>query len=561
MTSSPTFTRRQVLQVGALFSGGALALTAAQKTLAAPNPPPALRDWAETTPRPVTAPPLPPLGVIVGNRLAFGMRPGDLAAFNALGSSDEARMQAYVDQQLNPSGIDDSACDARITAQGFTTLGKTLAQLWADHVVNNSQGWSYRILPLEETIQATFIRAVYSQRQLFEVLADFWHNHFNVYGWHSYVSPVFVHYDRDVIRAHILGNFREMLESVATSTAMLFYLDQYISQSGGANENYARELLELHTLGAENYLGVRNPFTVPTDPNGVPIGYVDNDVYEAARALTGWRVDYSSWEPGVGESGLFLYYQPWHDRSNKFFLGNYLPADQPDMKDGHDVLDAIAAHPGTARFIARKLCRRLVSDTPPQALVDTAAAVFQANSSAPDQLKQVVRTILLSSEFRGAWGQKMKRPFEAAAAILRALDAEFVPTNDFDWTFEQMGQPLFGHIPPNGYPDEKEDWSGTTSMLHRWRLANYAVEGWIDGTTVDSLSQMPNTIKTPNAIADYWIDRLLGRAMHPAENRAEIVEFIAQGRNPDFALPDDDIAECLPRLAALLTMTPDFQLR
>jgi len=374
MPSSTTISRRQALNVGALLVGSSLGFSLASLGRAAP-PAPFLRDEGRSpTARPVGTPPLPPLSQVALNRLAFGPRPGDAAAFEALGGSDTQRLQAYVDQQLNPALIDDSACEARLAAQGFTTLAKSLAQLWADHVVNNESDWNYRMLPLTETIRATFIRAVYSQRQLVEVLADFWHNHFNVYGWHYYVGPVFVHYDRDVIRAHMLGNFRQMLEAAAKSTAMLFYLDQFISQAGGFNENYARELLELHTLGAENYLGVRDPFGVPTDPDGRPVGYVDNDVYEAARALTGWRVDYSSWEPGVGESGTFLYYQPWHDRANKFFLRQYLPADQPEMQDGYDVLDALAAHPGTARFIARKLCRRLLRDDPPQALVEAAAA-------------------------------------------------------------------------------------------------------------------------------------------------------------------------------------------
>lgn len=269
---------------------------------------------------------------------------------SALGATPEARLQAYVDQQLNPQAIVDSDCDARLAAAGFNTLGKTLEQLWADHVVNNDD-WSYRMLPFTETEKTTFIRAVYSKRQLFEVLADFWHNHFNVYGWHYYVGPVFVHYDRDVIRANMLGNFRAMLEQAARSTAMLFYLDNYINQAGGFNENFARELLELHTLGAENYLGVMDPFQVPVGDDGIAIGYVDNDVYEAARSFTGWRVDYSTWEPGVGQSGAFLYYPPWHDRANKFFMHQYIPADQADMKDGQDVLDIIAHHPGTARFI------------------------------------------------------------------------------------------------------------------------------------------------------------------------------------------------------------------
>jgi len=372
---------------------------------------------------------------------------------------------------------------------------------------------------------------------------------------------VFVQYDRDVIRANALGNFRQMLEEMATSTAMLYYLDNYINQVGGFNENWARELLELHTLGAENYLGVMDPFSAPVDENGIPIGYVDNDVYEAARCFTGWRVDHSSWESGVGQSGTFLYYPDWHDRANKFFMQQYIPADQAPMKDGRDVLDAIAAHPGTARHISRKLCRRLVGDSPPQDLVDAAAAVFMAHQDSSDQLKRVVREIILSEAFRTTYGEKIKRPFEIAVTMLRITKADFTPSDVFGWYYDDLGQPLFSHPAPNGYPDLKEDWTGTTSMLQRWQLCNALIEGWAYGTSINLLSQMPVSTRTPTAIADFWIDRILGRAMHPAENRQEIIDFIAQGSDADIDLPDDLIAERLPRMVALILMSPDFQYR
>ncbi len=553
-----TNSRRQ-----ALHSGGALAAALALRAFQPDAPPRPLRQPAELqeAPRPVGDPPLPGLDVIALTRLGFGWRPGEREAFQALGATPEARLAAYVDQQLNPQSIADAVCDARLSAAGFTTLGKPLLQLWADHVVNNSDDWYYRVLPFIETEKATLIRAVYSQRQLFEVLADFWHNHFNVYGWHYYVAPIFVHYDRDVIRANLLGNFRVMLGAMARSTAMLFYLDNYINQAGGFNENFARELLELHTLGAENYLGVMNPFDVPVGDDGVAVGYVDNDVYEAARCFTGWRVDYSSWEPGVGESGAFLYYPAWHDRANKFFMRRYFPADQADMQDGEDVLDMLARHPGTARFIAGKLCRRLIGDNPPQDVIDAAAAVFLANTAAADQLKQVTRAILLHPAFSATWGDKIKRPFEAAASMLRAMDADFSPSDDFGWAFENAGQPLFGRIPPDGYPDHKSAWIGATSLLQRWRLCSMILEGWLEGVSANLVSQMPASLRTPNAIADWWISRLLGRAMHPAENRQEVVDFIAQGRNPDFDLPLDMIADALPSMVGLILMSPDFQLR
>ncbi len=289
-----------------------------------------------------------------------------MEVFNALGSTDEERLRAYVTQQLNPETIDDSDFESRFTAAGFETLFKTQDELYFDHIANNQYDanddvyWEWYAKPAYELIDATFLRAVYSKKQLVEVLADFWHNHFNVYFWQDEGVPLLVSYNRDVLRAHMLGNFRQMLEAVATHPSMLYYLNQNNSSDAGPNENFARELFELHTLGAENYLGVRDPNTVEKDANGIAIGYVDNDVYEAARALTGWRVDDDiyEYEDGVEKTGRFIYYKPWHDRFNKLILGKYIPADQPDMQDGRDVLDLLAYHPGTARHISRKLARR-----------------------------------------------------------------------------------------------------------------------------------------------------------------------------------------------------------
>ncbi len=310
-------------------------------------------------------------------------------------------------------------------------------------------------------------------------------------------------------------------------------------------------------MGTENYLGVMNPNDVPVDENGIAIGYVDNDVYEAARCLTGWSFDYS----GTGDTGMFEYKPDYHDRANKFFLKNYIPADQADMQDGIDVFDFLASHPGTARHISRKLCRRLISDDPPQTVVDAAAQVFIDNVSSPDQLKQVVRTILLSTEFRATWGEKVKRPFEAVAGALRATAAEFEFSNEFRYNYDNSSQELFSHRPPDGYPDHKEDWTHTTSMLQRWRLTNRMIEGWIDDVSIDFASQISSNLRTPNELADHLIYRLLGRAMHPAENRDEIVDFLAQGRNPDYDLTEEQFQDRVPRAVAVILMGPDFQLR
>ncbi len=513
-----------------------------------------------------TPPPLPALSVIALNRMGFGPRPGDLDAFNALGNTPEAALAAYVEQQLNPASIDDSACDAILAGYQFQTLNKPLAQLWADHVKTPMIPYDVRQLPVRETEKATLLKAVYSKRQLQEVLADFWFNHFNIQGWDYWAAPVFVHYDRDVIRGNMLGNFRQMLGAVAQSPAMLYFLDNQSNSGGNPNENYARELFELHTLGSENYLGVV-PLTVnanggfehpgPKDATGRPLLYVDDDVYGATTCFTGWRIN--------TDTGLFAFDSAAHFPYQKLVLGQAIPASQ-GIKDGDDVLDILAHHPGAAHFICRKLCRRLIGDNPPESVIQAAAAVFTANIDAPDQLKQVTKTILLSAEFRTTWGEKIKRPLEYVTSLLRAAQADFKPDDGFLWFTSLMGQRLYSWQPPNGYPDFKTTWSSTMPMLQRWRMCNWLLNSWTYGGTDANKDQLriqftnPPALKKPTDLVDGWSNLLLGRAL-PDNERQPIVDFMANGHNSTFDLPDSEIKERLPFMIGLIFMAPSFQWR
>lgn len=513
------------------------------------------------------------LAIIALSRMSFGARPGDIESFLALGGNDDERLSAYVQQQLNPDSIDDSDFESRYSAAGFETLHKSHEQLYADHIAsnpydsNNDEYWQWYSKPAYELVDATLLRAVYSKKQLVEMLADFWHNHFNIYFWQDDGVPLLVSYNRDVLRRHMFGNFRQMLEAVATHPSMLYYLNQNNSSDAGPNENFARELFELHTLGAENYLGVRDPNTVEKDATGTSIGYVDNDVYEAARCFTGWRIDDDiyEYEDGVEKTGNFIYYKPWHDRFNKLVLGKYIPADQSDMQDGHDVLDLLAYHPGTARHIARKLCRRFISDTPPDSVVQAAAATFTEYRDAPDQLKRVMETILLSEEFKQSWGQKIKRPFEAGTSIMRALNSEFtrIPSG-VSWMIGMMGQPIFERRPPDGYPDVKEAWANSMSILYRWNFAVGVAENWLDDEDTgfkiktDVYSQTPVEIRTAEGLADFWINRLLGRSMSDAD-RSAVITVMAQEYGTQEQLPDDHVQYVLPAMIEVILMSPDFQ--
>jgi uncharacterized protein (DUF1800 family) len=413
--------------------------------------------------------------------------------------------------------------------------------------------------PASEVRRATFLRAVYSKRQLVEVLADHWHNHFNVYAWDYPQAAVFVHYDRDVIRKHLFGNFRVLVEAAAKSPAMLYYLDNQTSSGDRPNENFSRELHEIHVMGAENYYGVR-PLDDPAifDDQGNRKGYIDEDVYGATTCFTGWRFN--------EEAAQFEFDTNRHFPYQKFHMGKVLPSFQ-GIQDGLDVLDTICSHPGAARYICRRLCRRLVSDNPPESLVQAAADVFITHRNRDDQLRRVVRTILLSTEFRATWGEKVKRPFEFVASLLRAANADFEPTDSFLWEYGQTGQGLFEWRPPDGYPDTKEAWSSTMPMLQRWRRVNSLVRWTYGGdganqnkARLDFYSQMPKNRKTPVEIANFWIQRILGRAMPDAE-RQTVVDFMAHGRNPEFELPADQIVERLPHMVSLIFLSPSFHWR
>ncbi len=501
----------------------------------------------------------PPLASLVLSRMGFGPRPGDIEDFLALGSNDDQRLLSYVEQQLAPDSIDDSELEGRLQQAGYTTLGKSLGQLWNDHVTAEGIDYRVRIQPLLELERATFMRILYSRSQLAELLADFWHNHFNVFAWDFPIFPIFVSYDRDVIRANLLGNFRQMLEAVASSPAMLFYLDNFTNSSAGPNENYARELFELHTLGDENYLGVLRQSEVPLDEEGRPAGYVDDDVFEATRCFTGWTV--------AEESGSLTFRSDWHDRFQKSVLGQFFPPNQPEFQDGKQILDLLSEHPGTGRHIARKLVRRLVSDDPPEDLVQEAAQVFSSQKDSPDQLAQVVRTILLSPHFRNDWGNKVKRPLESATGFLRACGADLsLSTEDrftdvFLYLYSHTQQSLFNWRPPDGYPDDQRDWLSGNPVVHSWRLFNWLVDEGDEGQySLDILGSTPASLRTAPELADYWIERILGRPMSVSDRR-EIVDFMAQGRGPDIDLRRDvreRVQERLRSMVALIGMSPEF---
>jgi uncharacterized protein (DUF1800 family) len=523
-----------------------------------------------------------PFAVRVLNNMTFGATAASIAEFNALGANDDARLTAFVDQQLNPAGIDDSAFDTRLANAGYNTLNKSLGQLWADHVLPEPSVWENRMRPAWEVQRGALARAVHSKRQLQETLVGFWHNHFNVMLNEFSTGPVAVHYNRDVIRNNVLGNFRTMLEEVAKSTAMMYYLDNASNTRSGPNENFARELLELHTFGAENYLGFMDPFQVPPAPEdpAYPIGYTDVDVYETASAFTGWSVKDGHWQYPTENDGTFVYRQAWHDAGPKFVLGKFLNPEQPAMKDGRDILDRLASHPRVAKFICKKLIRRFVSDNPDQALIDSAATIFRQNWQSPNQIRLTVRHILLSDAFKNAWGQKHRRPFELMAAGLRTLGSDWTPrigdnrSNDLFWLMGFTGNTPYEWPAPNGYPDVAVAWSGSNSYAMTWKVLNWLTEASdnsvplapILATTRSGVSNW-----TANNLVDFWCQRILGY-LPAASRRQTLVSFMAQNGAATEAIADTDTwaasnpkahynQQRLRSMVALILMSPEFMTR
>ncbi|MCK9488639.1 MAG: DUF1800 domain-containing protein [Xanthomonadales bacterium] len=527
------------------------------------------------------------------NRASFGATPALLAELQALPGDDASRWQHWIDQQLAPQAIADPEVEARLTPSAHPTLFKSLQQLWQDHIVANP-AWQIRMRPANESEHGKLIRAVYSRRQLFEVVVDFWHDHFSTYAGHGEGGPVFPHYDRDVIRVHALGNFRQMLGEVARATTMMYFLDLRSNRRDGPNENFARELVELHTLGAEHYAGVLRPddpsLPIGTDHDGnaVRLLYVDEDVYSATRAFTGWTIRNGHWQFPNENDGSYVFRPAWHDNYSKWFLNRFIQSYKGE-DDGERVLDTLAAHPGTARHVCRKLCRRFVADEPPQSLVDSAAQVFGEHWQAPDQMARVIRHILLSTQFQQAFGDKSARPFQAIAHALRVLDADFTPQwdNSAAWTTSEQFTSYIqgtGHRPfhwaaPNGYPDHQNAWTSSGAMAMTWRMMAWLVgQRQISGDSAspylaDVVAQTQAAIvpagRSANAIVDYWLQRLYGYPLAPAQ-RATLVDFMRQNAAADAPLDIDTEAwsnnnlsawysqSRLRYLVALMLCSPDF---
>jgi len=567
------------------------------------------------------------------NRLGFGARPGDVERVKAMG------LENYINQQLNPDKISDSAAESKLaelstlnmsTAElygKFPQPGQLLRQLQARGVLpdNLAEARENRVKgganqkpgemqkddamsgpemkpdapknnqaqppanPLDnekyrEAIQnyyrenglqrperiitelqaSRILRAVYSERQLQEVMVDFWTNHFNVFankGADRWLLPL---YDRDTIRPYAMKKFSELLEATAESPAMLFYLDNFQSVSPdadngrrgifrpqqqqqqqrprrGINENYARELMELHTLGVDG-------------------GYTQKDVQEVARCFTGWTIfqprggaaAVATVMPRDGErrngrmrdamqrtAGTFFFNQRAHDDGEKLVLGHKIPSGG-GMKDGLMVLDILAHHPATAKFIATKLVRHFVSDNPPPALVDRVAATYKKSDG---DIREMLKTIFFSKEFNSpeAYRVKIKRPFELVVSAIRTLGAD---TNGGPGTHQwiaRMGEPLYGFQTPNGYSDAAESWVNTGGLLERMNFGLALASNRVQGTKVN----LPNANGEQSKVLDEYLKSILAGDIS-ASTRDALTKQLHQTDPPT-------------KVVGLILGTPEFQ--
>jgi len=472
------------------------------------------------------------------DRIGFGARPGDVARVQQLG------LAAYIEAQLHPDRVENTALDERLA--GFTTIAMSSGELAEKYYLpalelrrqqdrqqaqtaaqsgggdmtmagaqpppapmltpEQRQIQQGQQLAANELMQAKILRAVMSERQLEEVLVDFWFNHFNVFVGKGQVRQYLTEYERDAIRPNVLGSFRTLLGATAHSPAMLFYLDNFQSRTpnppvvispemeqrlknprltpqqreqlerrieqmrnqqrrpqGGLNENYARELMELHTLGVDG-------------------GYTQQDVIAVARILTGWTID----RPQQG--GAFVFRPQMHDGDVKTVMGRTF---QPGGEDeGERLLDMLASHPSTAKHISYKLAQRFVADEPPTALVDRAAKKFLETKG---DLREVTRLIITSPEFfsEDYYRAKVKTPLEFVVSAARATGANVVNPQPVVQALRELGMPLYGAQPPTGYSMTADAWVNTGALLNRMNFALQLVSGGQPLRTPDMAANQP----------------------------------------------------------------------
>ncbi|QQS46063.1 MAG: DUF1800 domain-containing protein [Acidobacteriota bacterium] len=524
------------------------------------------------------------------DRISFGPRPGDVERVRKLG------WEKYLEQQLRPESIEDRLLEEKLKAiesihlsnselakyypppqvirEALKARGIDLPQPGEQPGTPNrmeqqpgqdeirrrreagmalaEMGYRQPQQVVRELQQARILRAVYSERQLQEVMTDFWFNHFNVFIQKGADRILTTSYERDTIRPRVFGKFEDLLLATAESPAMLFYLDNFQSVSPnmpqmrgrmrlnrqqsaaqqrrprGINENYAREIMELHTLGVDG-------------------GYTQKDVQEVARCFTGWTIRNPR---GAAE---FVFNRFAHDDGEKVVLGHKIPAGG-GRKDGETVIRILASHSSTAKFVSTKLARKFVSDDPPQALIESMAGTWRKTGG---DIREVLRTMFRSREFWAAenYRAKIKTPFEMTVSAVRAIGAETNGGPAFHQWMARMGEGLYLAQPPTGYPDTAEHWVNTGALLERMNFSLALSANRIPGTRVDLQSFVPGLDSSkPSQVVDRLIGKLLNGQVS-AQTRATIDKNLREQAASSGRMNNVDLI----KVVGLVLGSPEFQ--
>ncbi len=446
------------------------------------------------------------------NRVTWGPRPEEVRHVRKEG------MKRYLERQLHPERIDDAEADAKLRELPILAMDRRTAHRLSD----------YRNRCRDALVAGMVLRATHSKRQLLERMVDFWTDHFNVPS--RDLEPEVVVFQRK-IRAHALGTFRDLLFATAQSPAMLIYLNNRSNEAENPNENYARELLELHTLGVDG-------------------GYSESDVKEVARALTGWTVD------DRAASG-FYFRAGTHDTGEKHVLGHTLPADR-GIEDGLHVLDIAVNHPSTARFLCTKLCTKFVSDEPPHNLVESAARVWVRTGGS---IKEVLRHIFSSEDFAASAGQKLRRPLEFFVGARRATSTEIHDDDKMRKLLEDLAHIPYGWEPPDGYPDTAAAWLTSSNLLARWNVASaltheaYSVKDAKLSTELFARAGHPSSVAE---LVDNVANQVFARRLEEDE-RAPFVAFASDDEGGDAPISPHLLARKLAPLYSLMLASPAYQ--
>jgi len=482
---------------------------------------------------------LTPLHVL--RRCTYGPTPESLAEIRSIG------VQAWFNRQLSPSTIVDTQCDGVIAR--YPKLRYSISEVHAAADAGTFQRFSWELM--FQLGQTALVRAAWSKRQLFEVMVDFWANHLNITnpfdgGWDNRHA-----FDRDVIRRHTFGTFREMLRASAVHPAMVTYLDQKSSTKSHPNENYARELMELHTVG-------------------VNAGYTETHVLAAARLLTGMTVQW--------DTGQYKYDSAKHAVGPVSILG-FSSANSSTYGEpvAFAFIDYLARHPATARRIATKLAVRFVSDTPPAALIDRLARVYTANDTA---ILPVLRTLFGSAEFAASAGAKLRRPMEDLVATIRILGLQpDVVTSEnptgtwgiqgFYWMVGGTGNSPMGWTLPDGYPDAAHAWASPASVLARWNAhSSLAAHWWPTEISLPGTAPWHERLRTalvPTLPATWGglIDALCLRLVHTRvspEHRAALLAYFSKSATDPVVTTDWRLGNISMAVSAILS-SPYFSFR